>query len=443
MRARLAVFMSALTVLTAMVSPGVAGAAPRHNHGLTIAAIPNLIITGAPVLIYGRLQGPNSGGQTVVLYHRVNPSSRFTIIGTTTTNSAGYYEFTRAEDVVLTNRNWFVRAPSLAGNVHSRTVHERVAAAVSLGAFTTTGTATANGDTGHAIVFSGHVGPATVHVGERVLLQVQEGASGDDWRTLNVDRIGPDSNYAISYRFAVPGVRDLRVSFRGDVRNMSAVSDAVTVTIQQTQNPTFTIDTSAPVISDRESATLSGVLYMPAGTTASPVPDPNVPITLLARLPGGTLRAVDHGTTGPRGTYSFGVTPTANTEYFVETTYTPPAIRHTASLFEAVRDAVTLTPSTSSVSAGQSMTLSGFVTPDKAGHPIYFQLLGRDGDFHDIGLAFISSTSAYQFQLTFGTPGTYELRTLVPGGHANASGHSSTVTITVALPPVASLPFSS
>ncbi len=440
MRPRLVVLMSALTVLAAVVSPGNANAAPRHNHGLTIAAIPNRIISGYPVLVYGRLQGPSSGKQTVVLYHRVNPSPQFTIIGTTTTNADGYYEFTRAEDVVLTNRGWFVRAPSLPGNVHSRTVHERVAAAVSLGAFTNTGAATVTGDTSHPIVFAGHVDPVGVHVGERVLLEEQEGTTGDDWRTLKRGVIGPGSDYSISYRFAIPGVRGLRVLFRGDVRNTSAVSDTLTVTIQQTQNATFTINSSAPVISDGQSATISGVLYMPAGTTAALVPDPNVPITLFVHQPGRTLQAVDHGTTGRDGSYTFAVSPQENAAYVVETTFAPPPTRHSASLFEAVRDVVTITPSTLNVTVGQPMTISGLVTPDKAGRPIYLQLLGKDGAFHDIGLAFVSSTSAYQFQLTFGTPGTYELRTLFSGDHVNASGHSPTVTITVTLPPVASLP---
>ncbi|MGA2929867.1 MAG: hypothetical protein ABSG43_28555 [Solirubrobacteraceae bacterium] len=440
MRPRLAVLMSALSVLVAVVSPGLANAAPRHNHGLTIAAVPTHIITGDPVLIYGRLQGPDSGGQTVVLFHRVNPSPVFTQIGVTTTNANGYYEFTRAEDVVLTNRSWFVRAPSLPGNIHSRTVRERVAAAVSIGAFTQTGAATVTGDTTHPIVFAGHVDPVVVHVGEQVLLQQQEGISADDWHTIDRGVIGAGSDYSISHRFAIAGERDLRVLFRGDVRNTEAVSDTLTVTIQQTQNPTFTINTSAPVIDDHGSATISGVLYMPASTTTSPVPDPNVSITLMARQPGGTFQAIDHGTTGADGSYSFAVSPDVNTAYVVATTYAPPAIRHSTALFEAVRDLVTLTPSATSVTVGQLVTFTGLVTPDKAGDQVYLQLLGKDGDFHNVGLAFVSSTSAYQFRWRFGTPGTYELRTLISGDDVNASGHSSAVTESVSLPPVAALP---
>ena len=442
MRPRLALLMSALTVLTAVASPGVAEAAPRQNRGLTIAATPNRIIAGDPVLIYGQLQRPDSSRQTVVLYHRVNPSSRFTIIGTTATNTGGYYEFTRAADVVQTNRNWFVRAPSLPGDVRSRTVRERVAATVSLGAFTASGAATSTGDTGHPIVFAGHVDPAGVHVGERVLLQ-QQGASGEDWHTLARAAIGLGSGYSISHKFAIPGARGLRVAFEGDVHNTSAVSDTVTVAIEQVQDPTFTINTSAAVAGEKQSTAISGVLYMPAATTATPVPDPGVPVTLTARRSGGKPQAVDDGTTRSDGSYSFKVSPQQDTEYVVRTTFAPPAIRYTATLLEAVHDSVTISANTSSAAVARSITVSGMVTPDKAGKPVDLQLLGKDGDFHQIGVASVGSTSSYEFKLSFGVAGTYELRALVPGDRVNAAGHSPVISITVSLPPVGSLPAAS
>ena len=243
MRLRLAVLMAAVTALAAVVAPGVANAAPRHNHGLTINATPNPIISGDGVLIYGQLNGANSGGQRVVLFHRVNPAGSFTRIGATKTNAQGFYEFTRAEGVVLTNRSWFVRAPLRTGNVHSRTVHERVAAALSIAA------SAPSGDTGHPVTFSGHVDPVGFHVGERVYLQ-QQALSGDDWHTLKSGVIGPSSNYSIPYRFRTAGARDVRILFGGDDRNIGAVSDSLTVTIQQNQNPSFTINTSAPVVDE-------------------------------------------------------------------------------------------------------------------------------------------------------------------------------------------------
>ncbi len=110
MRPRFAVLASALTALVVMAVPGLADAAPRHNHGLTINATPNPIIAGEGVLIYGQLKGTDIAGQTIVLYHHVNDSGkRLQRIGQRPPPTHGFYEFTRDEGVVQTNRSWFVR----------------------------------------------------------------------------------------------------------------------------------------------------------------------------------------------------------------------------------------------------------------------------------------------------------------------------------------------
>ena len=231
MRLRVAVLASLVAALVAIVGPDAASAAPRHNHGLTINATPNPVIAGDAVLIYGQLNGPGSAGQLIRLYHRLDPDGRFTLIGTTTTDAFGFYEFTREEGVVTTNRSWFVRGPDGA---HSRTLHELVAVLVSLAASSSTG------DTNHPIMFFGHVFPN--HAGERVYLQEHVGQNGDDWTTLDHGRLDADSNYAIAYRWSRPGVHELRAVFRGDERNIGATSgNPIEVTIDQTQVADFTI----------------------------------------------------------------------------------------------------------------------------------------------------------------------------------------------------------
>ncbi len=430
MRLGLAVLIAAVTALGAAVAPGIANAAPRHNQGLTINATPNPIITGDGVLIYGQLNGANPGGQTIVLYHRINPAARFTVISTTKTNAEGFYDFTRAEGVVLTNRSWFVRAPLLPGNVHSRTVHERVAAALSI-------TATpSSGDTGHPITFSGHVDPTGVHVGERVYLQELNPAT-DKWQTLSSGVIGAGSNYSIAHRFRAPGEYDLRALFNGDDRNIGATSDSVTVAIQQAQNPAFTINTSAPIINDGSSATISGVLYAPSTKT----PQPGVSVTLWARQVGAAQASpVKSAITALDGSYGFAVSPEHNTSYFVQTTFRPPAYRRTAALFEGVRDLVSLQTSAASTPVGQRVTFSGSVVPDKAGQLIELQRLGKDGAYHTVALGVINRSSAYRFTWRFGNTGAFTFRTRVPEDEQNVSGSSSPVVVVVTPAPVATLP---
>ena len=85
MRLRFAVLALLSSALVSIAVPaGALAHGPRHNHGLTIAATPNPIISGEGVLIYGQLNGSNHSGQTIYLYHRVNPAHSFTLIGTTT-----------------------------------------------------------------------------------------------------------------------------------------------------------------------------------------------------------------------------------------------------------------------------------------------------------------------------------------------------------------------
>jgi phage protein U len=389
--------------------------------------VPQHIIAGESVLIFGQLKGPDHANQVITLYHRLNPNPGFTVIGVTRTNANGQYEFTRQEGIVDTNREWFVRG---SGATHSRTVRERVDALVSLAA------SSASGLTRHPIVFSGHVTPD--HTGGVVALQQQK-ASSDDWKTIKAARIGPGSNYTISHAWRVPGAYDVRVKFRGDARNTPAVSDVTSVVIEQTEVPGFSINTSDPIVQNGQAVTISGVLDSPGSTTG----EPNTSVSLFEKVPqsGGPLREVSSTTTAADGSYSFAnVASTTNELYQVRTTFAPR--RHTAVLFEGVQDTVTMSSSSSTSTVDGHIVFTGNVTPDKAGHSIYLQKLGKDGDWHTVEVRFLNNASTFQFGWTFGTAGTKEFRARITGGPANVGGASAPVTIVVSQPPLTSLPTS-
>jgi hypothetical protein len=424
MRLRLTVLACALVACVGVAAPGAAGAAPVHNRGLTIHAVPNPIIAGEAVLIYGQLKGPDHANQVIRLYHRINPAPRFTLISTTRTNQFGQYEFTRAEDIVETNRNWFVTGP---GFTHSRTVHERVAALVSLAA------SSPSGLTRHPLVFSGHVTPG--HAGSLVLLQ-QQNASGTQWHTIKRARVDAGSDYNIPYAWRVPGEYDVRVLFPGDVRNIAAPSDPVSVVIQQTEVPDFTINTSDPIVANGQAVTISGVLYQ-AGTTT---PEPGTSVSLFARLPGQTpFKEITTTTTGTDGSYSFtNVKSTTNELYQVRTTFAPK--RESAVLFEGVQDVVTMQASAQTSTVDGHITFSGTVSPDKAGHVIYLEKLGKDNNWHIVEVQFVNNASTFQFGWTFGTAGTKTFRARITGGPVNVGAASQPTTIDVSQPPLSSLP---
>lgn len=224
---------------------------------------------------------------------------------------------------------------------------------------------------------------------------------------------------------------------RSDLRNVRGESDPVTVTIQQAQVADFTITSSDPIIGFGQSATISGTLFMPGTTT----PEPNTPVTLFGRTLGQSqFFALAAATTDANGSYSFTESPPHNTIYSVRTTMPPK--RHTATLFEGVHDVVTFSASSSSSTVGGHVTFTGSVTPDKAGHVVYLQKLGADGDWHNVDVRIVSSDASFQFGWTFGSAGSKEFRARIPGGPFNLGGASAPVTIAVAstVAPPSSLP---
>src|SRR5947208_6009091 len=103
MRPRFSLLAAGLVVLVAAAIPGTANAGPRDDQGLTITATPNPVNAGDGVLIYGQLAGPNNAGQPIKLYHHLAGSHRgYVQVGSTTTDSTGFYELPRAEGVVWT-----------------------------------------------------------------------------------------------------------------------------------------------------------------------------------------------------------------------------------------------------------------------------------------------------------------------------------------------------
>ena len=418
MRLRLAALAALVTTLAACAVSSVAGAAPMHDRGLTVNAIPNPIAAGEGVFIYGQLNVGPVGGQTIVLYHHLAGSFRgYTKIGQTTTDSRGFYEFTRAENVVMTNRSWFVREQGIH-QIHSRTVSERVSALVSITASTPTAVA------GQPVTFTGAVAPD--HAFERVFLQEQ--SSSGDWHDLESGRLNGGSKYSITYRWRFAGDHTVRVLFPSDIRNIAGASDQPTVAVQQRQVPGFTIASSDQLISYGQSVTISGALDAP-NRTSTPVA--NTPVTLWARSAyQSQFTPVADTATGSDGSYMFAPqVATYNTVYQVRTTLAPR--RHSAVLFEGVQDVLMLTPSSTTSDVGGSVMFTGTVLPDKAAQLVYLQRLGTDGDWHNEEVRFVSGASTFQFGWTFGKAGTYQFRARITGDRANVGGASVPVKVTV------------
>jgi hypothetical protein len=405
----------------ALAAPGAASAATQHQrhyqyegHGLTIAATPDPITSGEGVMIYGQLHGRNNAGRRIVLFHRVFPAWGFSPVSITRTNAQGFYEFVRADGVVTSNRNWYVVGPY---SIRSRTVHELVSSVVTL----STGSATAS--TGQQVTFTGTVAPS--HPFQRVLLQEQNSSSGTGWQTVAIGSTNASSAFTITHAFRAAGNYTLRAYFRSDGRNIAGQSATIALSVEQTQNTSFTITGSAPVVTDGQTETITGTLYATGSTT---VTQPNTAVMLYGKQANGNFEALASGTTDSSGDYSFTQVPLHNTVYRVETTSGTPVV--TANLYIGVQDVVTISPSTTTTTVGTPVTVTGTVAPDHSGHVIYLQEQDAAGNWVDVTGGYVNASSMYSFTYSAGEAGTVQLRTQITGGPVNVGGVSSTISVT-------------
>jgi plastocyanin len=385
---------------------------PGHvtPNKLTINVTQNPILTGDAVTLYGQLNVANKANRVVVLWHRLPNQRYFTRVQKVRTDAAGFWKIDRAENVVITNRSWFVTVARL----RSRTIHERVQARVTLSGpsgVLLTGPA-------HKVTFTGHVDPN--HRGERVYLQRQDSGNGDRWTTIDHTRLDHLSDYKIRHTFRNPGSASLRVLFKGDRRNIRSVSSSISVEIQQAQNPKLTLSPSAYSIDYGGSVTLSGVLAGPDNATKT--------VTLLSRQANQQFHQIATTTTDANGAYSFPLSPAHNALYRSEA-----AGKKSAQVAVGVHDVVTINPAGPvNSTAGDTVTFTGTVSPDKTGHTIELQKVGQDGKYHTIRESRVQSGSTYRFVHRLGSPGTKVFRVLITGGPYNQRGVSSSVTVNVA-----------
>ena len=424
MRVRVAVLVAAVVACACAAIPSIAAAhGPVRDRALTIHNSPQSIVAGDPVLIYGRLLGRGSANQRIVLWHRLNPHAGFTIIGRTTTNSDGRYEFTRQNGIVETNRSWYVTGPALS---HSQTVHEQVSAEVTLTPSATQAT------TRHPITFTGQVSPG--HASQTIELQAQRGDS-NNWNPIRTARLDSSSSYSIPFAWRFPRPRNVRAVFRGDPRNTRGISALSTIVVEQTEVPGFTIASSNPIVPNQTPVSITGTLLASSGGAA----EPGVSVALYTGQPGRHDWSLSQTTTtGPDGSYTFTVQGSTNELYQARTTFGP--VRDSAVVFQGVQDVVSITSSAPAAVVGQQVTFSGNVSPGKPGDAVYLERLGKDDNWHVVETSTLNPASDYSIGWTFGTPGDKQVRVQVLGDPQNVTGASAAVPITVTLPPVGSLP---
>lgn len=446
--------VSAMAAMAALLLVPAGASAFRHPSPsgrcrISINVAPPEITAGDPVVIFGRLRcsrPAQQADQTVKLYHRLigSHSLGFTYVQSVSTDAHGFYELSRADGVVETNRAWYVRAHG----AQSASRRIRVAAQVSLSG-PPTGTQLLTG-AANKVTFTGSVSPADV--GARVILERQNAVTGSEWRRIDVGTVEQGGSFTIVHTFRFPGDANLRVLVRSQGRNVpSASGDVLEYEISQTQNPALTIVASQDPISFGQSVTITGVL---AGPSAA-----DRPVTLLARTRGQSFAPVAQATTDANGNYSFPAqSPMGSTFYRVKTAKqmvcagaAPPVMTPCAAqpagpvvksavLYEGVKDILTAQVSATTVQAGQKLTFSGSVAPSQPGHVVYLERQNANGTgYHVVDLTQVNPDSTYSIVHEVYDPGTKVFRIYVPGGPGNLGAVSQPFTITVTPAPAAAL----
>ena len=425
---RLRKLVPAIVAASSLLALAPAGAS-AHKHPspngrcrININVAPHRITAGDSIVIFGRLVCQRPAGESnkvVKLFHHLATAPGFSYIQSTTTDAHGFYEFSRADGVVDTNRAFFVRSHGAqSGRRAVRVESEVTISGPAAGTQLLTGPA-------NKVTFTGTVNPADV--GARVILQRQNAVTGDDWHRIDLGQVQAGGNYSITHTFVVPGDASIRVLVRSQGRNVPSASEALEYQISQAQNPSLTIQSSADPIAYGQSVTISGILVGGASQ----------PVTLLARTDGQHgFSPVAQVSTDVSGNYSFPAqSPVNSTLYRVRG-----AGKVSAVLYEGVKDLLTAQVSASTVQAGQSLTFSGTVAPDHTGHVIYLERQNpNNGDFHVVQVAHVGAGSTYSITHTVYDAGTKVFRIHIPGGPENGGAASQPFTIQVTPGPASTL----
>jgi hypothetical protein len=407
------------------------GATPTSARGCsaTIEASAARIVAGETVTVFGKVSCPGGladAKRQVITISESTPAGgganarSFATLAPATPEADGSYQL--APVALSANTIFRVRVGR-----HGAHTSVRVAPAVTLSApapvaLPASIRAHARAAQRNKTTFSGTVSPASA--GARVALQVAYAADGEEWRTIAFGQV-VEGRYSITHGFRIPGEAKVRVVAHAKGGTAPGVSEAVSYTVPAPQNPQLTLLASANPLSFGETVTLSGVA---AGAVTQPV-------TLLARTAAGAFAPLATSTTDASGNYSFAETPEVNTYY--EVSY---ASEKSLALFEGVKYALALTEPQATTVAAAPYTVSGSVTPARAGTTVYLERESAAGiGFHAIASGTASADGTFSLAHTFESATKATLRVRVAGDTQNRGSASAPFALAVTPAPAATL----
>jgi hypothetical protein len=431
--ASLALFCAAASAAPGHRRPHLpAEAPPTHVHGcrLSFEFKQRVIAVGESAAAAGALTcagEPEPGVQTVTLYGRSLTSPAWAVVTTGSTEKNGSYSIPVSG---LTHNTEFY---AVSHNVRSPRRAERVLAEVKVSG-PTEGVQPTTLKTGHPneVTFTGSVSPEDEN--SLVVLQRQDSAKGEEWHRIGKPAlVGKGGAFTIKHVFEVPGPANIRVVLHAPGLNVASPSNTLSYEIEQRQNPSLVINTSADPISAGQTFTISGKV----GTSGEKVPM-GTPVKLFARAAHhfGFSQVTETKTSDEAGDYTFASqAPMEGTFYKAEALG-----KHSAQLYEGVKYVLTasISPGTT-LEEGKPVTFSGTVKPGVAGHKVYLERENAAHTaFHVIETGEVVAPEpptkpefTFKIEYRFYVTGTTKVRIKVPGDPQNGSTVSETFTLQV------------
>jgi hypothetical protein len=400
-----------------------------HAHGcrLSLELKQRFITVGEPASTAGTLSCPpgEPGAQPITIYARTASSPTITVAATGTTEKNGSYAIPVAN--VVHNTELY----AVADGVRSIRRVEKVLAEVKLeGPPEGVQPTTLRTGRPNETEFKGTVSPEDE--GAVVILQRQNIARGEEWHRIGErGHVGGGGHFVIKHTFHIAGPANIRVLIRDPGHNVATPSNMLFYEIEQKQNPSLEIKTSADPISDGQSVTISGKVGGAGEKIAV-----GTPVKLLARAAHtmGYSQVAETKTENEAGDYTFASqSPVEGTFYKAEA-----LDKSSAPLYEGVKYVLKTNVTPTTIEAGKTVTFSGTVKPGVEKHRVYLEREnGAHTAFHVIETTEEGKPtepgdeSAYSITYRFFALGTTKVRIKVPGDPQNGSTVSETFTIQV------------
>lgn len=390
---------------------------PSHPSGgchVRLTLSPRQLTSGESVLLTGAYlcKKGEIGLQTATIYQHVVGVGGYSPVGTATTTSTG--EFTFTPPAVVADSAYY----AVVNGARSASRPVRVSPAVTAVPPAAEGTAFLTGFA-HRIAFNGSVSPEDK--GAEVLLQRESDNVAEEWGTIQHNSfVQPNGTFSFLHKFAVPGDANLRLVVRPHGRfGARGVSDVMSYTITQTENPNLTMEAKPLPLSYGQAFTLFGVTK--AGKGAK--------VAVTGHSFGGVLTPVGETVAGENGAWELKI-PSAvqNTRYDAVS-----GQFHSAGVYVGVKWDITTNPVPSTVSSGTLVTFSGTAEPtSRTGHAVYLERKDANGNgWHVVNLGFTGAGGSFSIPWYVIGSGKETYRLKIPGDRVNVATASTPVEIEV------------